>query len=148
AAREHALGDGQLLERSAGRIGGVRISARRLLEDLRTRFFFDEIGLKPYPVARQALAAVEACRELVGSGTNGISSITVRLPSAQSRVVDRPAWPSNRMESIASVQYQIALALLAPARLREFDRTPPFEKNALRSLAAKVRVRADARLDL
>jgi len=147
AAKQRASGDLQLLERSAGRISGVRISSRRLLEDLRTRFFFDEIGLKPYPIARQALAAVEACRELVGSSTKGISSITVYLPSAQRRVVDRPAWPSNRMQSIAGAQYQIALALLAPARLREYDRTPPFETKPVRALAAKVRVREDARLE-
>ena len=54
---------------------------------------------------------------------------------------------SNRMQSIAGARYQIALALLSPAQLMDFDRTPPFETKALRSLAAKVRVRADARLE-
>src|ERR1700722_2575818 len=61
AARHGALGDVQLLEHRAGRIAGVRISAGRLLQQVRTRFLFDETGLKPYPIARQALAAVEAC---------------------------------------------------------------------------------------
>ena len=46
-----------------------------------------------------------------------------------------------------AVLYQVALALLSPERLMEFDRTPPFETKALRALAAKVRVRADARLE-
>ncbi|PYS08403.1 MAG: hypothetical protein DMG17_29025 [Acidobacteria bacterium] len=150
AARQDALGDPQLLERYRGRIAGVRISARRLLQGagrVGRRFLFDEIGLKPYPIARQALAAVEACRQLAGSGTKGISAITVSVPSAQSRIIDRPARPSSRMQSITSVQYQIALALLSPNRLMEFDRTPPFETEALRSLAAKVRVRRDARLE-
>ena len=76
AARQDALGDPQLLERYRGRIAGVRISARRLLQGagrVGRRFLFDEIGLKPYPIARQALAAVEACRQLAGSGTKGIS---------------------------------------------------------------------------
>ena len=147
AARHGGLGDPQLLERYRGRIGGVRISPGRLLRRARTHLFFDEIGLKPYPIARQALAAVEACRQLVGSDTKGISAIIVSVPSAQSSIIDRPAWPLNRMQSIASVQYQIALALLSPQRLMEFDRTPPFETKAFRALAAKVRVRADARLD-
>jgi hypothetical protein len=49
--RDRVLGDLQLLERYRGRIAGVRISPRRLLQDARTRFFFDEIGLKPYPIA-------------------------------------------------------------------------------------------------
>jgi 2-methylcitrate dehydratase PrpD len=147
AARHGALGDVQLLEHRTGRIAGVRISARRLLQQVRARFLFDETGLKPYPIARQALAAVEACRHLVGSNTTGISAITVGVPSAQARVIDQPGWPSNRMQSIAGVQYQIALALLSPERLMNFDRTPPFETKALRSLAATVRVRAAARLE-
>jgi 2-methylcitrate dehydratase PrpD len=147
AARHGALGDVQLLERRAGRIAGLRISPRRLLQQVRTRFFFDETGLKPYPIARQALAAVEACRQLVGRDTKGISAITVGVPSAQARVIDHPGRPSNRMQSISGVQYQIALALLSPERLMQFDRTPPFETKALRSLAAMVRVRAAARLE-
>jgi 2-methylcitrate dehydratase PrpD len=85
---------------------------------------------------------------LVGPNANGITAIMVGVPSAQARVIDQPGWPSNRMESIAGVQYQIALALLTPERLMEFERTPPFETKALRSLASKVRVRADARLEV
>jgi 2-methylcitrate dehydratase PrpD len=44
------------------------------------------------------------------------------------------------MESIASVQYQIALALLAPKRLLDVRRTPPFVNDAVRKLMAKVQV--------
>jgi 2-methylcitrate dehydratase PrpD len=51
------------------------------------------------------------------------------------------------MQSIAGIQYQIALALLAPERRMDFARTPPFATPALRALAAKVHVRADARLE-
>ena len=147
AAKAGAVGDVQLLERHGGRIAGVRISTRRLLQSAQTRFFFDEIGLKPYPIARQALAAVEACRELAGRKTKGITAITVSVPAAQLRVIDRSSWPLHRMQSIAGIQYQIALALLAPARLMDFVRTPPFATPALRSLVAKVRVRSDARLE-
>jgi 2-methylcitrate dehydratase PrpD len=145
AARAGALGDVQLLERHAGRIAGVRISSRRLLQGAQTRFFFDEIGLKPYPIARQALAAVEACRELAGRNAKGITAITVGVPSAQARIINHPSWPRNRMQAIAGIQYQIALALLAPKRLMDYARTPPFATPALRALAAKVHVREDAR---
>ena len=147
AARAGALGDVQLIERHAGRIAGMRISRRRLLQGAGLHFFFDEIELKPYPIARQGLAAVEACRQLAGRNTKGITAITVSVPSAQARVIDHPSWPANRMQSIAGIQYQIALALLAPDRLMDFARTPPFVTPALRSLAAKVRVCTDARLE-
>jgi len=146
AAKDGVLGDVQLLERHTGRIAGVKISRRRLLENP-GKFLFDEIGLKPYPIARQALAAVEACRELIGGNIRGITTITVKVPSAQAKVIDQPFWPLNRMQSIAGVQYLIALALLAPEHLMDFDRSPPFETSALQSLAQKVRVRADSRLD-
>jgi 2-methylcitrate dehydratase PrpD len=147
AARQGMFGDAKLVESRAGRINGLRVSNHRLLSQLSTRLFFDETGLKPYPIARQALAAVEACRQIVGGNTKAISRITVYVPSAQARVIDQPAWPSNRMQSIASVQYQLALSLVSPDRLLEFDRTPPFETKLLRELAAKIRVRLDPQLE-
>jgi len=134
AAREGALGDAGLFNRA------------KLLYKAGTHFFFDATELKPYPIARQALTAVEACRELVGAKTKGISSIMVGVTAGQARIIDHAEWPSNRMQSIAGVQYQIALALLYPERLRDFHRTPPFETKALRSLAARVRVQSDGRL--
>jgi 2-methylcitrate dehydratase PrpD len=145
--RQGMLGDAKLVESRAGRISGVRISRERLLAQRATRLFFDETGLKPYPIARQALAAVEACRQIVGGNTEAISRITVCVSSAQARVIDQPGWPSNRMQSIASAQYQLALSLLSPDRLREFDRTPPFETKPLREVAAKIRVQVSAKLE-
>jgi 2-methylcitrate dehydratase PrpD len=102
AARDGALGDIHLRERHTGRIAGVKILRRRLLPHPR-HFLFDEIGLKPYPIARQALAAVEACRGLISGNTKGITAITVKVPSAQGKVIDQPFWPSHRMQSIAGV---------------------------------------------
>ena len=118
------MGDAQLLERRAGRMAGVRIYPGLLLQHLWTRFLFDETGLKP--IARQALAAVEACRELVGRNTKGISAITVGVPYEQGRVIDHPGWPSNRMQSIASVQYQVALALVSPELVKALAFVQPY----------------------
>jgi 2-methylcitrate dehydratase PrpD len=139
AARQGIVGD-------AGISGALRLSDFQALRRLGNYFLFDDTELKPYPIARQALAAVEACRELVGGKTKRISAITVGVSWAQARIIDQPEWPSNRMQSIAGVQYQIGLALLFPKRLMDFNRTPPFETDAMRSLAAKIRVREDARL--
>jgi 2-methylcitrate dehydratase PrpD len=130
AARQGLSGDRGLMERYGGRIAGVRISAKRLLDGLGARFLFDEIGMKPYPVAQQALAAVEICRSLApGLDVENISEILVKFPLAQLRIVDRPGIPEHRMARIAGVQYQIAAALQAPA------------------LATKVRVQHGPHLD-
>lgn len=144
SAAEGLVGGSDLLERCGGRISGVRVSSKRLLNDLGRRYLFDEIGTKPYPTARQALAAIEATRELVESERlriAAIDEILVCVPGAQRMIIDRPEMPAVRIASIGSVQYQIALALCAPERLLDVFRTPPFADGRLRKLMAKIRVR-------
>jgi len=122
-ARHELLGD-------TTRSSAVRISEKRLLDGLGQRFLFDEIGMKPYPVARQALAAIEACRSLAENlDASRISEIIVKVPLAQIPIIDRPGIPEHRMARIASVQYHIARALRLP------------------SLAAKVSVQHGPHLD-
>ena len=149
-ARTGLVGASDLLERYAGRIAGVAISRKRLVDRLGEACLFDQIGMKPYPIARQALAAVEAVRETAASEglkTAAIEEIVVSVPEAQRWVIDRPEPPESRMASIVSVQYQIALALLAPERLLGVHGTPPLLSptpllsRAMRSMMAKVRLR-------
>ena len=64
AARAGMLGTSDLLEQCEFRLSGVEISLERLNDVGGGRCLLEDTGLKPYPVARQALAAVEACREL------------------------------------------------------------------------------------
>jgi len=149
-ARTGLNGAADLLERYAGRIAGVAISRKRLLQGLGKTHFFDEIGMKPYPIARQALAAVEAVRgtlmlERIKSAS--IEEIVVSVPEAQRWVIDRPEPPESRMESIVSVQYQVALAVLAPGQMPDVRRASPLLSPALRKVMMKVRVRHAPDLD-
>ena len=107
-------------------------------------WLFDDIGTKPFPTARQALAAIEAARDLSREeeiDPNQIDELLVFLPGAQCRIVDRPGPPATRFESIVSVQYQIALALVEPAHLLDVRRTPPFVNSSVRALLRKIIVR-------
>lgn len=116
----------------------------RLTSGLGRRFLFDDIGVKPYPTARQALAAIEAARELADAeqiDPSAIDEIVVHLPEPQRAIVDRPAPPPTRFASFVCLQYQIALALTAPDRLLDVRRTPPFVDDRVRALMSKVRVR-------
>jgi 2-methylcitrate dehydratase PrpD len=122
----------------------------RLTNGLGRRFLFDDIGVKPYPTARQGLAAIEAARELADTeriDPSGIDEIVVFVPEPQRAIVDRPAPPATRFASIVSVQYQIALALIASDRLLEVRRTPPFVDRRVRGLISKIRVRRARDLD-
>ena len=150
SAGQGLLGSAQILERNGGRIAGVEISGERLVGELGNRFLFDDIGMKPYPVARQALAAIEAARELANAENiepNSISEIVIGVPAAQLRVIDHPEMPGSRLGSIVSAQYQVALAILMPDRLLKVDRAPIQTGDRIRGLMAKVRVRHAPELD-
>ncbi|HXP88675.1 MAG TPA: MmgE/PrpD family protein [Bryobacteraceae bacterium] len=143
SAHRGLSGSPQILERNGYRIAGVDISASRLLTGLGQRFLFDDLGMKPFPVARQALAAIQAARELGEAekiDVSSISEIVIGVPAPQIRVIDHPEPPSSRLGSIVSVQYQTALALLEPERLLDINRTPPYSDRRIRELMTKVRV--------
>ena len=140
AARNGLVGPDDLLEQYLGRIAGVRISRKLLLKDLGRSYLLDEAGMKPFPTARQGLAAIEACRELVAAehiDVASIQEIVVGVPESQRWVIDHPEPPADRMASIVSVQYQIALALLSPARLMDIRRSPVFLNDRIRALMTK-----------
>lgn len=144
AARSGIAGPEDLLERYAARVAGVSISTNRLLQNLGDTFLFDEIGMKPYPIARQALAAVEGIRELMAQErikARDIEKIMIGVPDAQRWVIDHPELPSTRMESIVSVQYQIALQVVAPDERIVISSGRPFLNDAMRTIMAKIRVR-------
>jgi 2-methylcitrate dehydratase PrpD len=122
----------------------------QLTNGLGRRFLSDDIGVKPYPTARQGLAAIEAARELAAVekiDRSRIDAIVVHLPQPQRAIVDRPAPPATRFASIVSVQYQIALALVAPEQLHDVRRTPPLVDDRIQGLMSKIRVRRARDLD-
>jgi 2-methylcitrate dehydratase PrpD len=151
-AAEGLRGAPDLLEARGSTIAGVAVSGGLLLDDLGRRFRFREVGLKPYPVARQALAAVEACRALArdSGAPDEIERIAIAVPAAQRRVIDhpeRPGAPERRMASIVNVRYLAALAVLAPEKLHDVDRSPPFTSAAIQELASRVEVETAPELE-
>jgi 2-methylcitrate dehydratase PrpD len=144
-----AAANGVLAARTARAGLRAAIAApKRLTTGLGRRWLFDDIGMKPYPTARQALAAIEAALELgAAHDSSQISAIVVELPERQRAIVDRCAVPRTRFESIASVRYQIALALLEPERLLDVRRTPPFVDARVGRLMARIGVRRARDLD-
>ena len=151
-----AAANGELAARAArdGLFGASSVghdaASARLTEGLGRRYLFDGMGMKPYPTARQGLAAIEAARQIAGAqelASERIDRIVVSVPELQRRIVDRRGMPESRFESIVNVRYQIALALTAPDRLTDVGRTPPFDSTELRRLVSKVRVRRAPELD-
>jgi 2-methylcitrate dehydratase PrpD len=151
-----AAANGELAARAArdGLLGASGVAhgaaSARLTRGIGRRYLFDDVGMKPFPTARQGLAAIEAARQIAEAqrlAPGRIDRIVVSLPELQRRIVDRRGMPESRFDSIVNVRYQIALALTAPDRLTDVGRTPPFESTDLRRLMSRVRIRRARDLD-
>lgn len=106
-------------------------------------------ALKPYCGARQALAAATTVSRLVadaGVSPDEIDHVVVGVPTAHRRMVDRPAVTS-RLDTLASIQYQVALALLSPDECFDVLRLPARDGGLHTALMGRVEVRADGALD-
>ena len=108
-----------------------------------------ETCVKPFCCARQSLAATAAVRELAATGQltpSEVLRVEAGVPSAHAAMVDRLAI-ATRLDAIASLQYQIAMALYCPAMLDDVDRSGHHPAVGLADLTRRVSVHADPELD-
>jgi 2-methylcitrate dehydratase PrpD len=83
AAQNGFTGSDSLVAESSGQYHGLPFYTAKLTDKLGGYFMIDETGMKPYPVARQGLAAVEAFREIINSkkiSMQSIDNIKVMVP--------------------------------------------------------------------
>ena len=132
-------GDPALLELVARLLGGPLPS---LVMEARPAIF--SVETKPFPTARQGMAAVEAFRSVTElRGRDGIARVTVDVPTACATMIAVRAVPPNRIGSLVSVACQMALdghQLFNALRNIELDL-------AAAALIERIEVRASAELD-
>ena len=144
-------GDDALLDREASGPLLALIAAKAKLSDgLGEKLLMNETCLKPYPIARQALSAVEAFQETLAAheiAPESIEKVTIFVPGQFTKMIDNPKPPENRMESIIGIQYQIALAAFEPARLRDVGRELLLQDSRIDVMMAKVSVKPSLELE-
>lgn len=151
AAEDGFAGDDTLLDREdSGHLQALIAAKTKLLDGLGEKFLLDEMCIKPYPIARQALSAVEAFQEMVAAhkiDPESIEQVTVFVPGQFTKMIDNPKMPASRMESIIGVQYQIALAAYEPARLLDIGREHLLQDGRIGAMMAKVSVKRSWELE-
>jgi 2-methylcitrate dehydratase PrpD len=150
SAQEGFSGDDAVLDNRFGRVHGLVVSQEELINDIGQRYHINQTGIKPYPTARQALAAVEAVRELVTAhqiNPVSIQELIVWVPRQFLTIIDHPHVPKNRRESIISVQYQIALAIFSPKGLFDVKREYVAKDARIITLMDKIRVKPSEELE-
>jgi 2-methylcitrate dehydratase PrpD len=104
------------------------------------------VDTKPWPSARQALSSVAAFRRFASPAPEDIERIVVGVPDPYRAMIDRPAFPKRRIESLLGVQYQLGLAAFAPTVLDDVVRESLPDDPRIEALMRKVEIEPDADL--
>jgi 2-methylcitrate dehydratase PrpD len=106
-------------------------------------------SIKPYCSAKQVLAAIAGFEQILGRGIapGAIERIRVLVPRDFVAMTKNPPIPGNRISSIVSAPYQLALAAHHPAGFYDIARDPFVMNDMIAVLMAKVSVEGDAELD-
>lgn len=101
-----------------------------------------QVEIKPHCTSRQALSATEAARRCAaGKDVSAIDRIRVWVPAQHRAMVDRPDPAGGG--AVASVQCQIACALLRPEALFARRRDAELADPAVRAMMDRVEVTGD-----
>ncbi len=121
-----------------------------LLDGLGTRFYGEQITLKPYSSCRATHAAIELAlrwREETGGGLAGLRSVTVRVTPEVDRLVGSPREVRLRPDSAPGAQfsllYTVAAALVRGRVFLDELRPEAYTSEPILRLAERVHVEPD-----
>ncbi|WP_404710883.1 MmgE/PrpD family protein [Sphingomonas sp. MMS24-J13] len=107
-----------------------------------------QIECKTFPTARQGLSAIQAFMRLHADRPVGPTDrIEIALPGVYRAMVGGTTMPAERIGSMLSAAYQMALAVHAPERMFDAVHTPPCNDPAIADFLTRVVVTEDAALD-
>jgi 2-methylcitrate dehydratase PrpD len=129
-------------------IYGIEPDLAALTDGLREREALAEVSLKPWCAARQTMAATQAVREFIESGSapEHIIGITAAVPPPHVKMINHGVKAGDRASFITSLPYQIATAVLQPERQLDLASAPGSPSSRLRAFMARITVKADDRL--
>lgn len=107
------------------------------------------ISFKPYCSAKQAIAAIDAFRELLRQGIDpaAIKSVRVSVPSAYAGMIGHHRAAAGHVERITSAPYHLALAAFRPNDLDDVHRLNLAADPQIQAFMSRVEVVADQSLD-
>lgn len=106
-------------------------------------------SIKPYCSAKQLLAAVAGFEQLLKRGIDphAIETVHVFVPRDFAPMIGHGVAAGNRLSSITSAPYQMALAALHRAGLYDIARDPFYMNDTIATLMGKITVHGHEELD-
>ncbi|GEO25508.1 propanediol utilization protein [Alicyclobacillus acidoterrestris] len=126
------------------RMYGIQVDTEKLCVDLHEAVEIYQTSLKPYGSAKQVIPAIEGLRAILTSqdvSWEDVQHVYVYVPAAFFRMIDHP--PTNRLSSLSSVSYQLALSVYHPSGLYDINRGEILGTEDMRAFMNKVTVVPD-----
>ena len=136
-------GDASVFDAAFKSMYGLDLQPQIVLKGLGKEFQIGKVNLKPYCSARQAVASIEAFRWLLKTHPfkpDAVEEIEVMVPQQYSQMIDRGTFPEDRLASITSIQYQLALAAFYEEDLFDSERKVLRDVEKVNTFMKKVRV--------
>ncbi len=146
AARRGFRGDPALLDGAWSASTGLAVDGAALRDGLGGGPAVARVSLKPYCAARQATSAIAAFVALLDEERLDpavLEEVVVAVPPRYAAMIDQPAPPADRMATIVSAQYGLALAAYHRDDLLDVARAAARDEPAFGALRARIRVEAD-----
>lgn len=140
AAREGFVAEVDLERLAAS--AGIEIDPAALQNDAPPAV--SKVSVKPFPVAKQSVAATEAALRL--RGRRDQRPVRVHVPEEYVHMVAQPPLAASRLSRISSVPWNVALALIRPSELHDVSRAAAVDDPELSAIARRVEVIADPEL--
>lgn len=146
AAAKGFAGDHALLDGYFSSAYSLDLRPEVLLAGLGEDFRIGKVNLKPFCSARQAVSSIEAFSWLLrshGIVPETIEEIEVILPKQYSQMLDGRGFPEDRLSSITSMRYQLALAAFYEEDLFDVERKVLRNEEKINAFMNKVRITPD-----
>jgi 2-methylcitrate dehydratase PrpD len=104
-----------------------------------------ELSFKPWCAARQAMAATQALMEIIAEGVapDSIVGVKASVVPPHRKMIDHGVMPGDRASYLTSVQYNMAVAALAPQLADALSPSPEAVPEAVHELVRKITVEPD-----
>ena len=104
----------------------------------------EEVSVKPFPTAKQSLAAVEAALLLRDRAELG--PVRVHVPDAYAEMIGAAPLRESRLSRLSSARWNVALALCQPQELHDIERSLSPGEPEFARIAASVEIFSDPAL--
>jgi 2-methylcitrate dehydratase PrpD len=124
---------------------GLKPNPAALADDVGRCWMLAEVSFKPWCAARQTMAATQALGEILASGVAAadITEISAQVLPPHLRMIDHGVTAGDRASHLTSLQYQMAIAALAPEQALDVAQSPTALAPAVQSFMQRITVAGD-----